>query len=82
MKTTIEISTPLLEAARKRAAKEGLTLRALIEQGLRQVLDGKKKRSGPFRLRKASVGGRGLQPEVKDLSWEQLRELAMGDRGR
>jgi len=81
MKTTIDISDPLLEAAKKAAAREGTTLRALVELGLRQVLEARK-RGGAFRLRKATFRGQGLQPEAKELSWEQLRELAYGERTR
>ncbi len=81
MKTTIDIADRLLEAAKKTAAREGTTLRALVELGLRQVLESRK-RGGAFRLRKASFGGQGLQPGAKDLSWDQIRELAYGDRGR
>jgi hypothetical protein len=81
MKTTIDIANPLLEAAKKAAAREGTTLRALVELGLRQVLE-TRRRGGAFRLRKASFRGQGLQPAAKDLSWEQMRELAYGERGR
>lgn len=81
MKTTIDIADPLLEAAKRAAAREGTTLRALVELGLRQVLEARK-RGGSFRLRKASFRGEGLQPAAKDLSWGQLRELAYGERGR
>jgi succinylarginine dihydrolase len=81
MKTTIEISDPLLEAAKKTALRDGTTLKALVELGLRQVL-ATRKRDAAFRLRKASFRGKGLQPAAKDLSWEQIRELAHGERGR
>jgi hypothetical protein len=81
MKTTIEISDPLLNSAKKAAAREGTTLRALVELGLRQVIE-TRKRGGAFRLRKASFRGQGLQPTAKDLTWEQMRELAYGERGR
>ena len=81
MKTTIDISDPLLESAKKVAAREGTTLRALVELGLRQVLE-KRRRGGAFRLRKASFRGEGLQPSARSLSWEKIRELAYGDRGR
>ena len=81
MKTTIEISDPLLKSAKKAAAREGTTLRALVELGLRQVIE-TRKRGEAFRLRKASFRGQGLQPTAKDLTWEQMRELAYGERGR
>lgn len=81
MKTTIDIADALLEAAKKAAARDGTTLRVLVEQGLRQVLMARKR--GPaFRMRDASFRGEGLQPAAKDLSWEQIRELAYGKRVR
>ena len=36
MKTTIDISDALLREARKVAARHAMTLRALVEQGLRK----------------------------------------------
>src|SRR5262245_45199414 len=51
MKTTIEISDSLLEEAKRLAAKEGTTVRAYVEQGLRRILTERKSR-GVFRLRK------------------------------
>ncbi len=80
MKTTIDIPEPLLRDARKLAARKGTTLRALVEQGLRQVLEDSN-RSRTFRLRKASFRGRGLQREPRDASWEQLRALTYESRG-
>ncbi len=38
MKTTIEIADSLLEEARAKATREGTTLRAVVEEGLRAVL--------------------------------------------
>ena len=80
MKTTIEVSDPLLEEARAVAAREGTTLRALIEEGLRRVL-GEKRGRKRFRLPDASFGGKGLQPDVVEGSWEQIRDLAYKGRG-
>jgi len=79
MKTTLEISDPLLREARKVAAREGTTLRALVEQGLRQVV-ADKKRKRVFRLRNITFGGRGLRPELRDVGWDRLRDLIYGDR--
>jgi hypothetical protein len=64
MKTTIEISDPLLRAARKRAAREGVSLRALVERGLRRVIS--ETRLAAFKLRRASFKGRGLQADLGD----------------
>ena len=80
MKTTVEISDALLAEAKKVAAREGTTVRTLIEQGLRHALIGRAKRRH-FKLRKASFKGRGLSAGTRGASWQQLRELAYEGRG-
>jgi hypothetical protein len=80
MKTTIEISNSLLEEARKLAAREGTTVRALVEQGLRHVVAQRKSR-GAFKLRKATFKGHGLQTEFAGATWEQMREAIYEGRG-
>jgi hypothetical protein len=80
MKTTVEIPDPLLREARKLARREGTTLRALIEQGLRRLL-AEKKRGRTFRLRKASVKGRPLHPDMQGACWEQIRDKIYEGRG-
>lgn len=80
MKTTVEIADPLLNKARRRAAREGTTVRALIERGLRHVL-ADEGAAGTFTLRDASFRGHGLQAGVRNLTWEQLRDLAYEGRG-
>lgn len=80
MKTTIEISDPLLMQARRLAARQGTTLRSLIEQGLRQVV-AEKPEATEFRLRRATFKGRGLQAEMRGASWDRLREMAYEDHG-
>ena len=80
MKTTVEIADVLLREAKRIAAKERTTVRALLEEGLRRALEehGKKPR---FRLRDASYGQGGLQADVKEGSWERLRDLIYEGRG-
>ena len=80
MKTTIEISDSLLEEAKRLAAKEGTTVRAFVEQGLRRIV-AERKSKGAFHLRKASFKGKGLQPGVEDATWEPLREMICQGRG-
>jgi hypothetical protein len=80
MKTTIEISDSLLDEAKRLAAKEGTTVRAYVEQGLRRILAERKSR-GRFRLRKATFKGKGLQPGVQDATWERIRETIYHGRG-
>ena len=79
MKTTIEISDALLREARKLAAKEGVTLRALVERGLHRVIA--ETTRPPFRMRDGSFEGNGLQPEVRDLSWAEILEMSYEGRG-
>jgi hypothetical protein len=57
MKTAIEISDPLLREAHKLAEREGVTLRALVERGLRSVVT-ETKAVAPFKLRRASFKGK------------------------
>ena len=79
MKTTIEISDALLEQAKRRASERSTTLRALVEEGLREVLSAR--RVGSFVLRDASVSGNGLRAEVRDGSWDRILELSYESRG-
>jgi len=80
MKTTIDIADPLLNRAKQVAADEGITLRELVEDGLRRVIEDREKRP-PFRLRRASFRGNGLQPGQTEGSWEQVRDLIYEGRG-
>jgi hypothetical protein len=80
MKTTVEIPDVVLDQARVVAAREGTTVRALIETGLRREIQERERRVR-FRLRRASFKGRGLRPEAAGASWEQIRGLAYEGRG-
>ena len=75
MKTTIDIADPLLNQVRKLAAREGTTLKVIVERGLQQVLRERQSRSR-FRLKDASVDGKGLRPDARRLSWDQIRDLS------
>ena len=80
MKTTVEISDALLEEARRLLAEEKTTLRALIEEGLRRVIEDHAERK-PFKLRRASFGGQGLRAEVREADWATIRSLTYEGRG-
>jgi hypothetical protein len=80
MKTTVEISPALIRSTRKIVAQEGTTLRALIEEGLRKVLEDRARRA-PFRLRDASVDGRGTQGDESGRSWDAIRDAIYEGRG-
>lgn len=79
MKTTIDIPDPILDEARKLAERDGTTVKALVELGLRKVLA--EKRRDTFKLRNASFKGKGLQPEVEGASWDKIRSMAYEGRG-
>jgi hypothetical protein len=80
MKTTLEISDPLLGRAKALAAREGTTIRALVEEGIRRILDERKGR-GPFRLRRASFAGKGLQAGQREGDWADVRQMIYEGRG-
>ncbi len=80
MKTTLDIADPLLRDAKKIAAREGTTLRALVEQGLRLVIAAKK-RQVPFRLRQVTFAGNGLRPELQGADWNRIVEMIYEGRG-
>jgi ribosomal protein L34 len=80
MKTTVDIHNSLLEEARQQALRENTTVKALIEEGLQRIISDRTRKSG-FLLRKATFKGRGLQADVRDASWEFIRNLSYKGRG-
>jgi hypothetical protein len=81
MKTTLDISDPLLEQVKVIAMRDGETLRALVEQGLRKVVAERKAKPKTFRLKDASVGTPGASSTYEQMSWEAKRELMYEGRG-
>jgi Arc/MetJ family transcription regulator len=79
MKTTVEIPDALLREAKRVALRERTTVRALVEQGLRQVV--RSRGTGGFVLRDASFTADGLQPGRSLQDWETIRDLAYAERG-
>jgi Arc/MetJ family transcription regulator len=73
MKTTIEISDDLLSRAKRRARRERKTLRAIVDEALRQHLAAPA--PPPFHLKKHTFGGKGLHPAVAEGQWETVRDL-------
>ncbi len=79
MKTTLDISDPLLVRAKQHARRTGRSLRALVEGGLRLVLkaeDGQKK----YRMPDRSVGNKNDDDLLAALSWNELRDEIYGGR--
>ena len=80
MKTTIEISDAIFDAAKRHAIERGTTLRALVEEGLRTVLNSRPD-ANAFTLRDASVGGEGLRLDIREGDWDRIAEAAYEGRG-
>jgi hypothetical protein len=78
MKTTVEIADSLFAEARSTARTHGLTLRQLIETGLRYSIARHRSRPEPFHLKDGSFRGSGLQAPM---SWERLRGAIYEGRG-
>ena len=78
MKTTIDIQDELLARAKQYARKSGCTLRAVVEEGLREVLDGPKPRT-QYRLPDFSTGNPSSSDPLESCSWRDLRKIIYGD---
>lgn len=79
MKTTIDLPDELFQEVQRIAREEGVSMKSLMEEGLRAVLE-RHRSASRFQLADASVGGSGLQPGFQGASWEELRAAAYGDR--
>ena len=80
MKTTVQISDPLFSSAKDIARRDGTTLAALVEEGLRKVVDERQRHAKPFRLEDASVDGKGMNAEYA-ATWDAVRDAIYKGRG-
>lgn len=80
MKTRIEIADALLLEATAVAAREGTTLRELVESALCHELASRATRK-PFVLRDVSVHGNGLTPEFEGKSMQEIIDSTYEGRG-
>ena len=81
MKTTVDIPDSLLLEARRLAAEEQTSVKALIQEGLQRVLELRAQAKQGFRLRRVSVPGKGLQEPFASGGWEAIREASFQGRG-
>ena len=79
MKTTVELPEELFREVQRIARDEGVSMKSLMEEGLRAVLE-RHRSTSRFRLADASVAGHGLHAEFQDASWDEMRAAAYGDR--
>jgi hypothetical protein len=80
MKTTIDNPDSLLQEAKKLSAQKQVTLRSLVEQGLREII-AMQKSDKKFKLREASFKGNGLQEEFLGEGWQKIRSAAYEGHG-
>lgn len=71
VKTTLDIHEKLLIRAKRFSKQTGRPLRALVEEGLRRVLQEEK--PVHYELPDRSVGHRGDPNPLEALSWQDLR---------
>lgn len=80
MKTTVDLPDGLLREAKKVALREKTTVRALIERGLRSVINGRQP-AARFALRDAAFKGDGLVSGRSLRDWDAIRDLTYSERG-
>jgi hypothetical protein len=78
MKTTIEIADPLLRKAKQRAARDGTTLRALVETGLKTVLSEPIEAGRTYDWKIKPFRGNGLTKDFKEADWSKIRNASYG----
>ena len=78
MKTTVELPDAMFRSVRKYAAAHGMTMREVLETGVRHVLASERTASAPFRLKRCTFKGKGL---AQDASWADIRGRIYEGRG-
>lgn len=80
MKTTLDIADGLFAQAKQTAQRDGVTLRALVEDGLRLALAARQSPAKPFKLKDCSVGSKGTRGLTDEAiargGWAALRDMA------
>jgi hypothetical protein len=80
MKTTIEINDALLERAKRYAERRRTSLRSVVEDALRKEVD-REENAPRFKLRDASYGLGGMNPEFEEGGWPAIRDEIYRGRG-
>ena len=81
MKTTVEIPDALFKAIKTLSHKKDMILKEVLEAALVNYLEKMQRDKTVFKLKDASVRGRGFAPGVDANDWAQLRSLAYEGRG-
>lgn len=77
MKTTLDIQDALLRRAKRVSQRTGRSLRSLVEEGLRRVLESQP--APRYVLPDRSVGVKGGPNPLESLSWQDLRAEIYGE---
>jgi hypothetical protein len=79
VKTTVDIADAMLTQAKLIAAREGTTLKALVEEGLRRVVEERERQKTGFRLRDGRYGSGGGVPGGPDINdWAAMKPFTRG----
>ena len=78
MKTTVEIPDALLKRAKRYASEHDITLREVIEQGVRHVVQPAAEPKKPFKLKTYPFKGTGM---AKDFTWDEILNIIYEGRG-
>ena len=81
MRTTVQLDDQLLRAAKQRAAQTGRTLKAVIEDALREALARRDTPAPQSRVRLKTFKGKGVQPGVDLDDTASLLDLMERDDG-
>ena len=78
MKTTLDIQDGLLDRAKRLSRATGRPLRAIVEDGLRRVLE-QAEEPAPYRMADASVGNPDDPNPLETMSWQDVRAEIYGE---
>ena len=79
MRTTIEVNDELFRKAKQVAAAEGITLREIVESGMRSELA--RRRRNRYRMPDRSFEGEGVQSGIMEGDWGTIRDIIYAGRG-
>jgi predicted transcriptional regulator len=74
MKTSFDISEPLLREVKELAKQRGTTTKSLVEQALAKFLAEAQEAAPSFVLRDVTFGSGGLTVEFANAGWERIRD--------
>lgn len=77
MKTTVDVHDDLLARAKRHALRTGVSLRAVVEEGLRLALAAQESGAG-YRLPDLGVGDPNARDPLEAYTWQDLSEIIHG----